>query len=227
MFVKGIGQIDAVGFDIDGTLYRQWKLHARMIFHFFRYNQFFFKYGFTRAELHRMSAQKDFARTQSELLAKRIGCSPEKARERLDRIVYKGLAKFFERIKPCPFVQEAFAALKGAGLKIALLSDFPPEQKGELWGLKKYCDVILGAEEIGALKPSRVPFDEMAKRLGASAERVLYVGNSAKYDARGAKGAGMKTALLVNPVQKFFRPGGKCVDIYFSNYRQFMEIMLQ
>ncbi|MBR7065015.1 MAG: HAD family hydrolase, partial [Treponema sp.] len=134
MFVEGLGEIKAVGFDIDGTLYRPYHLHARMAMHFFRYNQFFLKYGRTRHVMHGMERQKDFSKKQAEILSKKIGCTVEDCEERLSRIVYDGLAKFFPSIPSCKYVKETFQVFHEAGLKIALLSDFPPEQKGELWG---------------------------------------------------------------------------------------------
>jgi FMN phosphatase YigB (HAD superfamily) len=220
-------EIQAVGFDIDGTLYRQWYLHIRMAFHFFRYNQFFLKYGFVRNDMHRMDRLDDFSRVQAECLAKRIHCSTEETERRLRQIVYEGLSGHFTKIPCCKYVPETFKAFHDAGIKIAILSDFPPEQKGELWGLKKYCDVILGTEAVGALKPSPVPFQVMADKLEVEPAHILYVGNSIKYDIRGAKNAGMKTA--------FFEPGWRSLlhchlreaDISFSDYRQLQRFVLQ
>ena len=141
MLTANIGDIQAVAFDIDGTLYKPLDLHARMMFHFFRFNQFFLQYGIVRSKIHDMGVLDDFYAAQAEMLAKRIGCSVDAAKERLERIVYKGLSSLFESIPLCAHVEETFQAFHAAGLKIALMSDFPPEQKGGLWGLKKYCDV--------------------------------------------------------------------------------------
>ena len=227
MLVKGLGEIKAVGFDIDGTLYRPYHLHARMAFHFFRYNQFFLKYGQVRSLMHKMERLNDFRKKQAEVLAASINCSVEDCEERLSRIVYDGLGKFFPSIPACRYVKETFEVFHNAGLKIALLSDFPPEQKGELWGIKPYCDVILGSEEIGALKPSSHPFMVMAEKLNVKAENILYVGNSVKYDVRGAKNAGMKSAFLEPFWRTLFHLPCKEADISFSNYRQLQKIVLQ
>ena len=48
--------------------------------------------------------------------------------------------------------------MKSAGLKIGILSDFPPSQKSDIWGIKELCDVCIGSEESGALKPSVYSF---------------------------------------------------------------------
>ena len=225
--MENIGDIRAVAFDIDGTLYKPRDLHARMMFHFFRFNQFFLHYGIVRSRIHDMGVLDDFYATQASLLAQRIGCSVETAEERLERIVYKGLAPFFESIPLCAHVEETFQAFHDAGLKIALMSDFPPEQKGNLWGLRKYCDVLLGTETAGALKPSTHPFHVLAKKLGIAPEHILYVGNSVTYDVVGAKNAGMKAAHFEPRWRNLFRMSSRKADISFCDYRQLRKIVLQ
>ncbi|MGI5092213.1 HAD family hydrolase [Treponema socranskii] len=227
MFTANMGDIRAVAFDIDGTLYKPRDLHARMMFHFFRFNQFFLHYGIVRSKIHDMGVLDDFYATQAEMLAKRIGCGIDAAKERLERIVYKGLSPFFESVPLCAHVEEAFQAFHDAGLKIALMSDFPPEQKGNLWGLRKYCDVLLGTETTGALKPSTHPFRVLAEKLGTAPEHILYVGNSVKYDVIGAKNAGMKAAHFEPLWRNFFRMSSRKADISFYDYRQLHKIVLQ
>ena len=68
-------------------------------------------------------------------MSQNMHISVEEARAKIDTIVYKGLVKFFKKIKPFPYTREAFEAFQNAGLKLAILSDFPPEQKGDVWGL--------------------------------------------------------------------------------------------
>ena len=163
--IDKLGEIKAVAFDIDGTLYRTWKLNIRILFHFLRYNQFFLKYGIVRAKIRKIPLKDDFKTTQTQMMAERLGCSPAEAELLLTRIVYAGLSSYFYKIKPYKGAVELIQDLKNAGFKIALLSDFPPEQKGDVWGIKDLCDVVLGTEETGALKPSAQPFKKMAELL--------------------------------------------------------------
>ena len=107
------------------------------------------------------------------------------------------------------------------------MSDFPPEQKGEIWGVKKYCDVVLGTEQLGALKPDPYSFLEMAKMLNVEPSKILYVGNSKKYDVAGSHNAGMKCAYLVPFRKRLFKKFIKEPEICFSNYRQLQDIVLQ
>ena len=226
MNVKGLGEIEAVAFDIDGTLYDQWRIHVAAVFHYVAHGIFFLHYGLTRHEMHGSEALQDFRKVQAEKMAVRLHCSVEKAEEKLNKIVYNGLKPLFVKMPCIKNVPETFKKFKEAGLKIALLSDFPPEQKGEIWGLKPYCDVILGTEALGALKPNPHSFTEMSKQLNVSPEKILFVGNSKKYDVAGSKAAGMKCAYLMTPVKAFFGRKDKYADISFSTYRQLQDIVL-
>ena len=122
---------------------------------------------------------------------------------------------------------ETFRKLKEAGFKLALLSDFPPEQKGDVWGVRQYCSVVLGTEQLGALKPDPYSFLKMADELGVEPSRILYVGNSLKYDVRGSHNAGMKCAYLLPFWRRIFNKPLKEAEISFSNYRQLLNIVLE
>ena len=115
------GRITAVAFDIDGTLYPQRALFWRMSGHFMRHCIFFLHYGIIRKQIRTLPVQDDFYRTQNELLAARLRCTPEDAQKKLREIVYDGLAPYFKRIKPFPGVLETFKAFYDAGLKLGVL----------------------------------------------------------------------------------------------------------
>ncbi len=226
MLVKNLGDIEAVAFDIDGTLYDQWRIHFSAILHYISHGVFFLHFGLTRHEMHGMSPQEDFSKVQAEKMARRLNCSYEHALSKLDRIVYKGLKKYFVNMPCIKDVPETFKKFKEAGFKVALLSDFPPEQKGDIWGVKPYCDAILGTEALGALKPDVHSFLKMAEILGVAPEKILYVGNSKKYDVIGSKRAGMKSAYLLSGFKRIFKLKDKDADISFCNYRQLQDIVL-
>ena len=219
--------VKAVAFHIDGALYAQWKLYGRMPFFFLRHLYFYSHYGILRKRLRQTEPVEDFYTWQAELLAKQMHVSKEKAASLIDSICYKGLSRYFKKIKPYPDVTETVRAFKNAGLKIAILSDFPPSQKGDIWGIRDMCDVCLGSEECGMLKPSAHSFQMLAQKLNLKPEEVLYVGNSLSYDVKGAGGAGMKTAYLLKGFKKLFNKKVKEADISFKNYRQLCQIVLQ
>ncbi|GMO14439.1 MAG: HAD family hydrolase [Treponemataceae bacterium] len=218
----------AVAFDIDGTLYSTFKLYVRLIPYALTHLRFFAAYSRVRAILHRSAPLADFFGYQSRLLADVLGISAEEARVKIDTIVYDGLKPYLEKTKPFKHVLETVQVFRDAGLKIAILSDFPPEQKGSIWGIRPLCDVIVGSEELGALKPSKYAFGLLAKRLELNSSEILYVGNSVFSDINGAKAAGMKSAyIMTNPLRRLFRIKQKNADISFGSYRQLQKIVLE
>ncbi|WP_442718899.1 HAD family hydrolase [Treponema sp.] len=235
MTMSKIPDIEAVAFDIDGTLYPSWKLTVHLIPFFLRNIRFMEAFRKARRLLHKHStmdpntALPDFFALQSELLASYLNTNPSAMRAFLDEEVYTGWQRIFSKIHPYPFAYEAVKQLKAAGFKIGILSDFPPEQKGDVWGILPLCDAALNSEATGALKPSHIPFLRLAEALGTSCNRILYVGNSVAYDVAGAAAVGMKTAYIQNSLTSRFFPLKKNTidaDISFSNYRQFLHYVL-
>lgn len=226
MYIKNLGEIEAIAFDIDGTLYPQYRLTYLAFMRYLRYGVFFLYYGLTRNKLHHYKHLTDFRLQEATIMAKYLGCSAAMARKRLDDIIYKGLAPYFHFVKCFDNMTETLKTFKEKGLKLALLSDFPPEQKGDVWGVLPYCDVVLGTEELGALKPHPYSFIKLSEALGVKSERILYVGNSIKYDIRGAKAVGMKTAYLMSYTRRLFNLPLRIADLSFRNYIELRQLVL-
>ena len=227
------GGIKAIAFDIDGTLYPSWRLYVSIAGYFLSNLRFFLKYNKVRRVLHKTAPLPDFFEYQARLWVeemkheKTLGVGDvEYAKVRINEVVYEGLKPYFSKIKTFPDVYQSFVAFKSSGLKVGILSDFPPEQKGDVWGIKDLCDVVLGTEETGALKPSAQPFKKMAELLNVPESEILYVGNSHKYDVVGSKNAGMKAAWLVQPEKGILGVKSKIADITFWKYSQLRQILL-
>lgn len=62
--------------------------------------------------------------------------------------------------------------------------------------LGSHLDIYLHAGEVGASKPSSVPFMAISQRAHVNPGRILYVGDSYENDVVGAHNAGMITAYL-------------------------------
>ena len=122
--------IKAVAFDIDGTLYPSWRLYIRIIPYVLKHLRFFLKYSKVRAILHRTAPSGDFYEYQARLLALELGVDNESARNMIEAIVYKGMMPYLKAVKPYAHIRETIQAFKDKGYKLAILSDFPPEQKG-------------------------------------------------------------------------------------------------
>ncbi len=221
MNIENLGEIKAIAFDIDGTLYSNLRFYPRVLFHFVLNLSIFRKFNNVRKEMHNFSEPiPNFMEIQAQKMAEVLHCSNEEAYMTIDKIAYGGLIKYFEKTPPCKGVVQFVQNIKEHGLKIGLLSDFPPKQKGNIWGIQPYCDIILGTEELGLLKPAAYPFLELAKQLGVKPEEILYIGNSQKYDIEGATAAGMKCAWFTSPLSGILGKKSKKANITFWSYNR-------
>jgi putative hydrolase of the HAD superfamily len=232
-----ISGISAVAFDLDGTLYPNYSLNARLLPFLIRHWRLMLAFGRARDKIRREQASPsetappslrpsmpDFYERQAQFVADQLKAQKEEIRERIDRLIYRGWEPIFLKIKPFPHVREILGELRAAGLKLGLLSDFPPATKLEYLGLSGFWDTVLCTESIGALKPAVQPFEELAKALGCKSGQILYVGNSGRYDVVGAKRAGMKAALLKTGLPVIT---GNKADFAFRDYRQLRNFMLK
>lgn len=228
-----IAGIDAVAFDIDGTLYPNSNFYPRLVPFLFTNGLFLARFGAARRDIrewqnaHPGEARIDFFDWQASLFAKHAGCSPDIARSIIDEKIYEGWKPVFARVRPYPGALEAVRAFRDAGLKTGILSDFLPSQKGDVWGMAPLCDAVIGSEETGALKPSPVPFRALSDALGVPCSRILYVGNSVTSDVNGASGVGMKTACIQSPLASLLGRKVPGADISFHSYRQLIGIVLK
>jgi putative hydrolase of the HAD superfamily len=203
--------IKAVGLDLDGTLYPAWLMYAVSADIGIRHPLLLRAFGAARRAARQggadptpdnasaekpLSPSSAFKTRQAAIVAKSLGASPAKIAESLDTIVYKAIEYRFGLIRPFKGAAACLSALRAAGLPLGLLSDLPPSKKLELLGFGGYFDLVLCAEDFGALKPDPRPFFALSKGFGIEPESILYVGNKREYDIVGAKGAGMKTALI-------------------------------
>jgi putative hydrolase of the HAD superfamily len=221
-------KLGAVAFDLDGTLYPDYRLNLRLIPFALRELPLLLAFSAARNRLRGKGGPRetplpgeDYYGAQARLMAARLGgADPAAVRDKLDRLVYRGWAAHFANIKLYPHVRETLTALRRGGLKLALLSDFPPEEKLRVLGLAELWDLVLCSEVIGALKPDPLPFERLVRGLGLEAPQILYVGNSPAYDIRGAKNAGLRTALIKPWARR------SAADFVFFDYRKLAKYVL-
>lgn len=224
-------EIEACAFDIDGTLYPEWKFYILAIPFVLKNLRLMNAFRKVRRDIrayqkeHPNELAQDFFDLQANMLSIQLRQDKEKTKKQMMNKIYNGWKPLFSKIKPYKHIVEVVKELKKNKLKVALLSDFLTEQKGDVWGLLPYCDLSMSCENIGALKPSAFPFMALSKALKIRPEKILYVGNNVNYDAGGAKSVGMKTALIRRCfLSSKFK--NKNVDILFSDYRQLLEAIL-
>jgi putative hydrolase of the HAD superfamily len=198
--------IKALCLDVDGTLYSLPQLYVRLMWTAFpslsiglRYNGVRKKYRETQ-EINppREDSRRGLLEKQASLfLGKRANKdSIEKMIAKMDRQFYKAWKKSFRSIRAFPDMVEALTLAKKQGLKIAVLSDFPLENKLETLGISHLVDFALSSEDTGYLKPSNKAFDILCKGVGEKPENCLYFGDSYEKDIIGGSAFKMSTLLM-------------------------------
>ena len=224
----------AIAFDLDGTLYPAYRLNMRLVPLLLKDQRLLRAQGEARARLRKsdkdpgrstgIAAGTDFYEIQASIMGEILNESAEAVRKRTELQIYRGWEPIFRKIKLFPHVRETLDAFCKQGIKMGLLSDFPPEKKLENLGLAGYWDVVVCSELTGHLKPDSAPFLELARQMGKPPQEILYVGNSVSYDAEGAKKAGMKAALIRPRWKK--RLPASAADFVFYDYRQLRDYVL-
>ena len=215
----------AVAFDLDGTLYPNFRLFVRLVPFLSKNQRLLRAMGVVRKRLRESSAYGgDFYELQARLMGEILGEPPEKVKEKTERLIYRGWEPYFKKIKLFSHVKETLDAFRREGIRMGLLSDFPPKAKLENLKLAGYWDAVICSEESGRLKPDPAPFLELARSMGKIPEEILYVGNSVSYDVNGARRVGMKTALIR---RRSSASGGETLaDFVFKDYRQLQNYVL-
>jgi 2-haloacid dehalogenase len=108
----------------------------------------------------------------------------------------RALVGEIERLKPFPDVVAALAKLRGAGYKLAILSNGDRdmlEAAGPHIGFAFDC--VISVEEAGYFKPHWKTYAKAAELIGLDRASILFVANHA-FDCIGAKAYGMRTAFI-------------------------------
>lgn len=191
-------EIDLVIFDVDGTLYSQRRLRARMFAALMRqaarsrslrvpmilraFRQFREDLGDDQSER--------FVERQYELTAARFGCSEDEVRQLVSEWIEQ---RPLPHLGGCiyPGVRELFRALATSRRAIAAFSDYPAGAKLGALGLK--CDLVVSStdEDVGRLKPDPAGLHKILRLTGTKAERALMIGDRFDRDWEAARRAGM------------------------------------
>ena len=100
-----------------------------------------------------------------------------------------------------PGALEGLDALRGAGFRLAVVSNFDGRLRGILGALDvaPRLDAVLLPSDLGAAKPAARAFRAALERLGVTAERAAFVGDDPERDLAAAEAAGL-VAVDVRPL---------------------------
>ncbi len=110
--------------------------------------------------------------------------------------------------------REVLSAVRGAGLRVGLLSNCSAEVPA-LWPgatLGDLFDATVFSCEVGAMKPDRKVYDAACDALDVRPERCMFVGDGGARELTGAAALGMEAVLLRVP--------GEEHTWFDANYRQ-------
>jgi putative hydrolase of the HAD superfamily len=108
-------------------------------------------------------------------------------------------------------VQPAFEALKSAGMRLAVISNFDSRIDDILLAFKldRYFDGVHISSRIGASKPDSRIFRAALQYHGKDAHQALHIGDSLREDVEGAAAVGMKSILIDRKIEVKEAMGGK------------------
>lgn len=182
--------VEAVIFDIDGTLLDSVDLHARAWQEAFRHFGRELRYEDVRAQIGKGGDQ-----LLPVFLTKQEIDEFGKALSEFRANLFK--EKYLPQVKPFPGVRELFLKIKQHGQKIALASSARGDELEHYERLARVQDLIqasTSSADAKHSKPNPDIIEAALKQLGPDIERerVMMVGDS-PHDAEAAKRAGVKT----------------------------------
>lgn len=131
------------------------------------------------------------------LLFKRLGIKVDE--ERINALNEKLWNIFLDGMKLKPHAKEILLALKKNGYKLAIVTNFGTREGNRIidaFGLRKYFDLIVISEDVGAEKSTTIPFKVALEKLDLKPEEVVMVGDRGDEDILGAKLLGMKAVKV-------------------------------
>ncbi len=194
--------VDLVVFDVDGTLYEAGALRGaiarRLMLEAWRTRSLRTPWVLRvfRQVREALGEEEtaDFLRLQYERTAQRVGVQACEVR----RLVHEWMERRpLPLLRACraPQVERAFEALRTAGKRVAVLSDYPAHDK--LCALELQADLVVCASDpgIGRLKPDPRGLHAILLRSGVPASRALVVGDRMDRDVAVARRAGAQAML--------------------------------
>lgn len=107
----------------------------------------------------------------------------------------QALVEEYARLAAFPDVKPGLEALKGRGLRLAVLSNGTPamlEAAVSSAGLGEWLDAILSVDDVRIFKPSPRVYELIARKMGAAAHEIGFV-SANSWDVSGAGAAGLYT----------------------------------
>ncbi len=191
--------IDAVIFDVDGTLYDQPRLRAimarKLLFQVLKkpwsWPEIRLLKDF-RALRERLAHEPDIdlAQEQYQRIAAKHGVEPARVRAVVEKWMQRAPLPHLAACRR-PGVRSFFRELAQRGIGIGVFSDYPARDKLSAMDLSAQVVICADDPQVNQLKPNPKGLLAVARELGAQPRRCLYIGDRAELDGEAAHRAGM------------------------------------
>lgn len=198
--------LQAIVLDLDGTLYSQTPVRARMLIELAReflrrpwphYKVGRFLHAYRRAQEELRAQAGGAAGDQLALACDQTGADRTWARTVVDEWMERRPLRFLhDAVRPG--LTAFLAAARRQGIRLGLCSDYPADLKLRALGIRDAFDVVVSAQDpaINRFKPHPAGLLSAIAALGASPQRSLYVGDRPEVDAETARRAGVRACIL-------------------------------
>jgi putative hydrolase of the HAD superfamily len=199
-----LDRVQAIIFDVDGTLYDQSALRRRIVpriaaahwtspFQCVRVMRALQAYRQAHEQLRNHAFSLDL---QLRVAADKCGYTAEEVQVTVDqwferipldllpRCIYEGLPEFLH-------------LLSELQISCGVFSDYPAEAKLSAMGLKRFFSHVRSAGDVRRQKPDPIGILTLAREMGLAPEYTLYVGDRT-IDLQAADRAGMQGILIQN-----------------------------
>jgi HAD superfamily hydrolase (TIGR01549 family) len=206
-----LSNIDAVLFDVDGTLYAQWPVRALMTLELLslvitlrslakaaRIWKVLASFRRVREQLRECAADADaIERLQYTATGQVVGVDAITVEQLVTEWIHRRPLKYLRLSKRTGLAQ-LLAHLDAQGIRSGVLSDYPADAKLRAMGLGGRFSLVLCATDgtVNAFKPNVAGFLKACQEWNLPPSRVLYVGDRPEVDAAGAEAAGMPCAIV-------------------------------
>ncbi len=196
--------IQAVIFDVDGTLYHLKKIYRMVRLEIINYYlQHPREIGdikiitdfMQEREKHAFDIVDDVETAQYEWAAKKTKSSPEKVRQVVDKWIFQVPLKYMYHCRRTEVLQ-LFHNLIINGIATGVFSDYPATAKLAALGLFPQCIVSATDKNVGKLKPDPKGLLIAADTLGVAVENCLLIGDRDDRDGECARKARMPYLIL-------------------------------
>jgi len=198
------GKPRAILFDVDGTLYSQGSLRARLLLRLAgqtalepRLVRVLWSHRKAIETLRRADYPIAIPDRQFQLTAQLAGVPEERVREIVQRWFVEAPLPL---LRSCvrPGLTGLLQLARDWGVLLGVFSDYEAEDKLKALGVREFFDVATSSEApaVQAYKPNPKGLLVTLARLGVAPDQAIYAGDRPEVDAEAARRAGMRAVIV-------------------------------